>query len=52
MQMLKVYSVALLSLLAGATCVHQLFSPDLTLPVVDRSSDDDSSGVIPASDSR
>ena len=27
------YSVALLSLLAGATVVHQLFKPDLTLPV-------------------
>jgi hypothetical protein len=33
MEMLKVYSVALLSLLAGAAVVHNIYRPDLRLPV-------------------
>jgi hypothetical protein len=33
MEILRVYSVALLSLLAGAALVHNLYKPDLRLPV-------------------
>jgi hypothetical protein len=32
-EMLKVYAVALASLMAGAAVVHTIMKPDLTLPV-------------------
>lgn len=43
MEMLKVYSVALLSLIAGAAFVHNIYKPDLSLPVESGSGGADSS---------
>lgn len=45
MEMIKVYATTLLSLLAGAACVHNLFKPDLTLPVEKISSSGSGSGT-------
>lgn len=33
MSYLKAYAVAMASLLAGATVVHHVFKPDLTIPL-------------------